>query len=356
MSNEKIFKSLKNDIRSFLKDRPEIEIFKFFIETKRFTEHYVASYELNGELYLVLDNSLIQEIKHRKTQPTRAIKAEAYLTFCKFVKHWSDRVTYLALSPMAIYEHFGRRVPKTIIEIHNALLELNNILSASYLEIRYINFHDAESLYSILLSIANDELELTKYIKKIDKISWKTDLSAPRGVKIPMSVAAESLPPLPILNYFHPWYVHFVLTGRVEQYIIDQSRHNPNAMPIESGELTILFSKLNTFRKNILQGLGDIDIFQICDVSRQYREKPERFFIGQSLDKDLIKVLSYRHSLCVSSGMVIGGSPDQDEKISDLVKFMFSNPFEENEVRGRHIRPKYIDFMEFIADICKEKT
>lgn len=348
-------KSLKNDISSFLKDRPENEISDFFNETMRFTEHYVASYELNGDLYLVLDNSLIQEIKHRKTQPNRAIKAEAYLTFCKFVKYWSDRTTYLALSPMAIYEHFGRRVPQTIMETHSALIELNNILSVTYLEIRYINFHDAESLHSILLNIADDEAELTKYIKKIDKISWKTDLSAPRGVKIPMSIAAESLPPLPKLNYFLPWYVRFVLTGRVEQYIIDQSKHNPNAMPIGSGELTILFSKLNTFRKNILQGLGDIDIFQICDVSRQYQEKSEFLFIGQSLDKDLIEVLSHRHSLYVSSEIVIGGSPNQDEKISDLVKFMFSNPFEENEIRRHHIQPKFMDFMDFISNICKEK-
>lgn len=355
MINEQIIKVIKSDIRLFLKDKSDIQIIEFFLETKRFTAQYVASYELPGELHLVLDNSIIQEIKHKETDVDRAIKSEAYLTFCKFVKYWSDRPTYLTLSPMAIYEHIGRKTPNSILEIHTTLLEIHNIISKSNLEVSYTNFSDEKTLYNKLFDIAHDEIELTKYIKNIDEISWKTDLSAPRGVKIPFSVAASSLPPLPKLKYFHPWYVKFVLIGRVEKHIINQSQHNPKAMPIGSGELTNLFSKLNTFRKKkILQGLGDIDIFQICDIHRQHQNNPDHYFIGQSLDEDLIKILSHRHNLIFSSEVVEGGSPDLEKKISDLVNFMFSNPFEKYEMRGRQIHPKFINFMKFIGGICKE--
>lgn len=355
MLDRKNLDLLKKDINYFLKDKSEEDILNYFNEIKKFSLHYIMSYELDGEIYLVLDNSLIQEIKHKDTKNNRAIKAEAYITFCKFVKYWSDRTSYLAISPMAIYEHLGRKIPSTLSELHNALIELNNILAISGLEIRYISFRDANSLYPILLNIAHDEKVLTEYIQGIDKISWKSDLAAPMGVKIPMSIAAKSLPTLPTLKYFDPWYVHFVLSGRVEQYIIEQSKHNPNAMPISSGELTILFSQLNTFKKKtILQGLGDIDIFQICDVFSQYKNKKKHFFIGQSLDKDLSRVLFHRHTLHVSSEIVIGGTPDQEEKISNLVKFMFSKPFEENEIRRQRIQPKFINFMEFITNICQE--
>lgn len=355
MPDEKTFKLLKKYIDLFLKGKSKEDIFTYFLEIKKFALHYVISYELEGEIYLVLDNCIIQAIKHRKSQPHRAVQAEAYLTFCNFVKYWSDRATYLAISPMAIYEHLGRKVPPTLSEVHNTLIELNSILSSAGLEIRYINFHDAKSLYPILLNIVHDERILTEYIKDIDKVSWKTDLAAPRGVKIPISIAAKSLPTLPPLKYFDPWYVHLVLSGRVEQYIINQSKHNPNAMPISSGELSILFSKLNKFRKkNTLQGLGDIDIFQICDVCSQYERKATHFFIGQSLDETLSKVLFRRHTLHVSSEIVVGGAPDQKEKISNLVQFMFSKPFEENEIRRQKIQPKFINFMEFITQICLE--
>jgi len=352
MLHDEIVKLLKKDVEFFLKEKNEEDILNFLFETQKFTLHYVASCELPGEIYLVLDNSVIQEIKHRKEKTNRAVKAEAYLTFCKFVKHWSDRITYLTISPMAVYEHLGRKIPTTIIEIHNTLTELNRILSATSLEIRYLNFRNAETLYPLLISISQDEAELTKYVKNIDQSSWKTDLSAPIGVKIPMSVAFNSLPPLPPLEYFHPWYVHFVLSGRVEKYIIEQSRHNPKAMPIGSGELTILFSKLNTFKRQVLQGLGDIDIFQICDVCQQFQNNSESFFIGQTLDRDLHEVLTKRHILHASSEVIIGGAPDQEEKISNLVNFMFSNPFKENEIRARQIHSKFVDFKKNIDDIC----
>lgn len=136
MLDRKNLDLLKKDINYFLKDKSEEDILNYFNEIKKFSLHYIMSYELDGEIYLVLDNSLIQEIKHKDTKNNRAIKAEAYITFCKFVKYWSDRTSYLAISPMAIYEHLGRKIPSTLSELHNALIELNNILAISGLEIR----------------------------------------------------------------------------------------------------------------------------------------------------------------------------------------------------------------------------
>lgn len=353
LNKNELLEEIGSGLKKKLQGKTNFEIYKFFHTTLFFVKNYAASYELEGNIHLVLDNSIIQAIKHRKSKPSRAIDAEAYMTFCKFVLHWSDRKTLLALSPMAIYEHLGRRVPESILETNNTLQELQYILSPTSLEVRYLGFKDAKSLFSILINISADESSLTKYIKDLDSKSWKTDLSAPMGVKIPISIAEKSLPPLPDLKYFNHWYVHFVLSSRVERYIIDQSQHNPNALPICSGDLSSALAKLNTFRKNFLQGLGDIDILQICDICRQYHEKKEYLLVGQTLDKDLSEVLSRRHVFSISSEIIISDAPDQTEKFTNMMRMMFSRPFEENEKRGHHIHKKVVEFTHLIANICK---
>jgi len=354
MVNANVLEIIKKNLEVFLNEKKDKDILTFLMETYKFTAHYAASCELSETLYLVLDNSIIQEIKHRKDQSHRAIKAEAYLTFCKFVKYWSNTTTFIAISPMVVYEHLGRKIPKTRWELQIALNELHTIICATTLEIRYLGFCDAESLYPLLENIVHDEVVLTTYIKNLDERSWKTDLSHPHGVKIPMSIASKSLPTLPQLKYFRLGYIHFVLSGRVEKYIIEQSKHNPNAMPIGGGDLPNLFYKINTYKKDLLKGLGDIDIFQICDVSGQCSQNSESYFIGQTLDKDLRKILNIRHVKYSSVEFVVGESSTNKEDIKNLLSVML-DPFEEDKKRSQLIQPKFSDFIKFIEEICDRK-
>ncbi len=104
------------DFKSRLVGRSVEDIHTFFDSTMGFVENYCAAYALKRPIYLVLDNSLVQDFKHTKTNPVRALRASSFAAFCRFVQGWSDRPSYLVISPVCIYEHIGRRILTTAQE------------------------------------------------------------------------------------------------------------------------------------------------------------------------------------------------------------------------------------------------
>ena len=71
-----------------------------------------------------------------------------------------------------------------------------------------------------------------------------------------------------------------------------------NRQPIRTGEIAVSLAKLNTItKKGILQGLGDIDLLQICDISRQYKQPLDYLLLGQTFDADLAETLRFHHRL-----------------------------------------------------------
>jgi len=324
------------------------EIAKFFNFSMWFSECYANGYELEGPIRLVLDNSIIQSFKHRDTDRKRGLHALAYIAFCRFVTEWSDRPTVLALSPAAIYEHVGRRSP-VIEEAHATLLELQSLFAETKLPVATLGFSSITSLLDILRDIEADDDYLTQYVRGLDNASWKTDLRAPVGIKIPLGIAYDAIPDDLPMRYFDPWYVQFVLSGRVEQHIIEQSRHDPSAMPISSGDMTKDLADLNEFsRKGLLKGLGDIDMLQICDVQRQYQQNLGYVLLGQTLDCGLSTVLSDRHRY-IETASFWGGDPFGSEGSGNAMK---SNPFADQDRRAERIRPLRAEFFEALSEAC----
>jgi hypothetical protein len=330
-------------------------ILRCFDLTLWFCTRYTSAYELPGPIYLVLDNSLIQAFKHRQSNAKRAIDALAFETFCGFVRDWSDRESHLALSPMAIFEHIGRQPPASVAEVEYTIAELNQLLGSTGLRIASLGFETPAHLYERLQEIVADEAFLTRFVDEIDKTDWRIDLSAPTGVKIPMSEAWRSLPEKLPLRYFDWWYVRFVLSARIERHIIEQcDGHGP--VPIGSGRLSQTLAELNTFGRNgLLKGLGDIDLLQICDISRQYQQRPDYVLAGQTLDRDLAETLSQRHVYQVHAG-VEGGDPQREQRIKEMVGLMFSRPFAEEEERGKRIQEQLADFASQVAQSCKQAS
>ncbi|MFP4893910.1 hypothetical protein [Paraburkholderia sp. EG304] len=90
---------LEEQFGTFLHSLEEKKIVEWFDLVLWFTKRYASAYELEGTIYLVLDNSLIQDFKHREKDAKRALRATSYLAFCRFVRDWSDRPSHLAISP-----------------------------------------------------------------------------------------------------------------------------------------------------------------------------------------------------------------------------------------------------------------
>lgn len=341
------------EVSEGLAGRNDKDILKFFRSTATFARKYAISYELEGPMYLVLDNSIIQSFKHREADAKRDLQALSFTMFTRFVTGWSDRKTFLAVTPAALYEHMGRRGSITAKEALLAIEELKVFFVGTGLHMTWIGFSSIDELVKNLSAIYADDLYITSYFKQIEEKSWKTDLKAPFGVKIPLGIAYREIPDDLPLKYFNPWYVKFVLASRVERSIIQESQHNPEARPIGSGPISEALADLNEFnKKGTLLGLGDIDLLQICDGSRQYQEKAGYVLVGQTLDRKLAEVLQHRHSYVESMG-VESGSPDSEQQIRNMVNFMFSNPFSEHEKRAEHIQPMLEEFVNTIASACK---
>ncbi len=122
-------------MRTTLQGLDDSSILRCFDLTLWFGTRYAAACELPGPIHLVLDNSLIQAFKHRQTNAKRAIDALAFENFCVFVRDWSDRESHLALSPMAVFEHIGRRLPDSAAEVERILADLWQLLAATGLRI-----------------------------------------------------------------------------------------------------------------------------------------------------------------------------------------------------------------------------
>lgn len=344
---------LLDEIAVYLEGRSDTDLYRFFTLVKWWVQGYVSGYELDGPLFLVLDNSIIQDFKHRKDRTDRALQALAYTSFCRFVRGWSDRPTHLAVSAVAIYEHIGRKPINSRDAASSAFSDIQVLLADTGLPVAMLGFDSPEELQSTLRDVHEDAEFLSQYVQDIDGANWQCDLKAPMGVKIPISIAREAIPDNLPLKYFDPWYVKFVFESRIEQLIIEQSQQNPEAMPISSGKMSRALSDLNEIsKKKLLKGLGDIDLLQVCDISRQYKQNIGYVLLGQTVDRGLAEVLRQRHTYHESVG-VNGGSPNVTEEISEMVKFMFSKPFAEQDARRAAIQPKMLDFLHALAMLCK---
>ncbi|WP_225977981.1 hypothetical protein [Paracidovorax avenae] len=299
----------------------------------------------------MLDNSILQAFKHRHTD--RGIDALAYVAFCRFARDWSDRPTYLALTPMAVYEHLGKRAVRDTEEANRVLRELIQLLTDTNLKTATVGFSRPSSLVSLMKAIRSDDVHLTKLIRKIDGANWQTDLKTSFGVKIPLSVANRAIHNKLRLKYLHPWYVQFVLSSRIEKYIIEQSRHQPGIVPIGSGPMSRAMADMNDFSKSgLLQGLGDIDMLQHCDINSQYQQRLPYVKLGQTLDGNLTKVLRFRHSYYESASIVCG-HPDQKQQIEEVVSMLAKSPFAELEERGAPVRHAFMEFFAALVALCE---
>ena len=331
----------------------EEQILVFYKSLNRLLNSYIAGYELNRKIFLVLDNSIVQDFKHLEDQRRRP-RAMAYAAFCRFVAQWSDLPSCLAVSPVAIYEHGGRKPASSPKDAIGLFFQVQTILSYCGLPVVMIGFNDGNTLYRQMLDIHADADYLEVFANQIEQSEWERDLLAWHGGEIlAAALADKAIPEDMPLRYFNPFYIRKVFGSRIEGHITNQSEGVFNHQPIRTGEITVSLAKLNTItKKGILQGLGDIDLLQICDISRQYKQPLDYCLLGQTFDNDLAKTLEFHHRL-TESMRVVGGSPDVNRQVESMVRFMFSNPFSEHQKRLERIKPLAGEFSDHVALLCR---
>lgn len=331
----------------------EEQILIFYTSLHYLLDSYIAGYELNRKIFLVLDNSIVQDFKHLQDQRRRS-RAMAYAAFCRFVAQWSDLPSCLAVSPVALYEHGGRKPASSPEDAIGQYFQVQTILRYCGLPVAMIGFDDANTLYSRMLDVHADADYLEVFANQIEQSEWERDLRAWHGGEIlAAALADKAIPEDMPLKYFDPFYIRKVFGSRIEGHIADQSEGVFNHQPIRTGKVTVSLAKLNTItKKGILQGLGDIDLLQICDISRQYKQPRDNLLLGQTFDADLAEALRFHHQLTESMS-VVSGVPDVKRQIQNMVSFMFSSPFSEHKKRRELIMPLADEFADHVALLCR---
>lgn len=331
------------------------EVVRFFSFADWLVDQYCTGYELEGPIHLVLDNSIIQDFKHRHKRE-RWLRALSYVALSRFISMFSDRETHLCVSPVAVYEHGGKVVPPSLDAAREQLADIAMLLSPCRLQVSTIGFDSDRDLLQVLEDVHHDSDFLATFAEQIESMDLQYDLRSPSGgVRIPMAIANELIPDDMPLRYFEQWYVKFVFSSRIEHRIAAQSRQNPEIQPILSGDLSALLADLNELKRGVLKGIGDIDLLQICDIRRQYASRPGFVLLGQTLDRTLADVLTKRHTY-IESRTIVGGSRHMDKQVDAAVNMMLSNPFVEQDQRAARIRPRAGMFLKELLDICRSRA
>lgn len=350
---EKLKGELSIEFTPELNRMTEEQILIFYKSLHHLLHSYTAGYKLGRKIFLVLDNSIVQDFKHFENQRRRP-RAMAYAAFCRFVAQWSDLPSYLAVSPVTLYEHGGRKPASSPEDAIDRFVQVQAILRYCGLPVAMIGFDDGNTLHGRMLDVHADADYLEVFANQIEQSEWERDLRAWHGGEILAAAWADKAIPEDMpLRYFDPFYIRTVFGSRIEGHIADRSEGVFNHQPIRTGEVTVSLAKLNTItKKGILQGLGDIDLLQICDISRQHKQPLDYLLLGQTFDADLAKTLRLHHRL-VESMSVVGKTPDVYRQIENMVSFMFSSPFSGHKKRHERIMPLAEEFADHVTLLCQ---
>jgi hypothetical protein len=288
----------------------------YYVRTVELVHSYRWACQLPGQLALVVDNNIIQDFKHQldPKQSARRVRAMAVVAFSRFVRGWSVRPTFIALSPVVIYEHCGREVPD-LTRLGEKLSEIRALLEPTGLDVRPLRFETLTDLQSALRAVDHDAASLRDFAQSIHSRSWRRDLRAEVGWKIPMSIAAEELTREQVsLRYFSLDCVARVFSAVVEDQIATQSAA-PGVQVIRSGEASLKMAKLTGIPKSILRGkisgLGDLELLDGCRLGAQFHRPNDVVFLAQTFDKDLRFILEDLSGF-VMSRQISGGASESD--------------------------------------------
>lgn len=325
-------------------------------------DSFVWACQLPGTPVILLDNSVIQDFKHAGTSSDkgglRQARATALVAFSHFLDAWNGRGHAVAISPVAVYEHLGR---KPLVDRQGAvrvLQELNALLEPTKQRLQLFNASSVEQFVEATQAIQHDADLLFSAACELGEGVWARDLKAPFGAYIPLGIAEDATPRDLPLRYFSPRLVHHVFSARVEQDIISQSMGVSSVKPISSGAISERLAGLNglkrDLRKGKIQGLGDLEILQFCSVRHQHLSPATHVFVGLCSDSGLQDLLHDYSNLVVSRRIEGGVSTAQE--VQDVVEMMLglSKPFNEEDTRLAAAIPAKQSFKLAILDVYAE--
>lgn len=330
------------------------ELQPWYARVKWLVNGYVYATQLEGDIFLVPDNNIVQDFKHRDKEKRNLLRL-SYLAFSRFAKHWSPRASRLAISPVIVYEHIGRQLTSPV-GARVAMESVFHLFSELDLPIHGIGYRSPKELSELIQAIHDDAAVMAHLVRDLDTRSWAMKLRRGNLRLIPLALADEAAPKTLSLSYFDPWYVRRALCCQIEQRIIKQSREELGEEPLEADEYSKTMAELNKIssRQNFLTGLGDLDLLQTCDLRSQHQNPNQRVMLGQTFDQALSNVLRLSSRL-VRGTHVEFGQPETAQQVRSMVDMILrpSQVFQVEQTRMDAVVRSAADFRNAALGVCR---
>lgn len=333
-------------IETFLESALEEAKIDFLDALSELNKMLVHHATVSERLLVFIDNNVLQDVlqRERSDQPLRRARFHALLAFLMLAEDYYSLDVFACVSPAVLYEaaHRGARPHlEAFSETVDALAEIG-------LATHPIGLADPDDLPRLFESIRVDEGKIRLALDEIKNKSWKRNFSSGVfGTRIPFSVAEDECPEVQ-LDYFHPWYVKFLMMHIIEKRMYNENSDQPKARKLMRNPQEKAFTFLKPKNEGV-EGLGDIELMTYCDLSAQTIRRSPHITMGVTFDEGLRKALWGRATVQSQTSVVVGldGASDGAMRITYSMKDSARRNAKADR-RAKEYRLAYSEFVKII--------
>lgn len=304
-----------NDIHT-LKSSQQEDFIKYFFQLVR---QFLGSTGIQRNIFIYIDNNILQDLKQKDSDSNRKLRSLVFYSFMDFLAKQSNLKISIVITPIIFFEFSGRNKSLTHDEFIAKIKHLEKLLNVFKFEIYYKHFNSYDTYIQILDDIKEDEqaiIDALEKLKDVPVIKLKTN-----GVETFSLPHAFTLVPETIkLKYFAYFYVHFILASKIDKALLEHELNDDIRKKYIQHTFDFPLSSLIKTKKGRLEGLGDIELFQECDMSSQYLLDQKHINAVMTFDENLYEVLSRRQTMIASHAPIYGQDPKiiQQEKLNEF--------------------------------------
>jgi len=309
-------------LESKLKDLSGEELSQVVDGFYKLSIYFSGAIGLSKKINIFLDNNIIQDIKHKDTDKKRQLKYIAVLLFINFLKHEQKLNFEFFISPVILYESHGRRPFKSKKGFHKHIDTIAEILEVLEAPISLYSISDYSDFEQKLNDALYDEQILRETLKSLSQQSWKMKLKEKGKIKLTFTHAFKSVPNNLSLKYFSHFYIDFLLATYIDELILTTKTNNKEVrkMFLNSKE-DFPLQNLIKDKNGSLEGLGDIELFELCDLTKQYSENNSFLNTLFTFDRTLLTIMNKRQGL--SEGCTfVKGEDNEEEFVKKATKLL----------------------------------
>jgi len=278
--------------------------------------YFSGAIGLSKKINIFLDNNIIQDIKHKDSNKKRQLKYIAVLLFINFLKHEQKLNFEFFISPVVLYESHGKRLFKSKKGFNKHIDKIAEILEVLEAPISLYGISDYSDFEQKLNNALYDEKILLETLQSLSQQSWKMKLKEKGKIKLTFTHAFKSVPNNLSLKYFSDFYIDFILATYIDNLILTTKTNNKEVKNMftnsyEDFPLHKLI-KEHKEKKGSLEGLGDIELFELCDLTRQYTEDNPYVNTVFTFDRTLFEVMNKRQGLSEGCSFVKGQDSEEE--------------------------------------------